>query len=164
MTGRDNPESLTGDDTYFEDFTPDDVYEHARGKTISEDEMHSVVHMTMNTAEVHFNADKMRDSEHGERINYGGTTMSIVFGLASSNTTENAFRTTAIDGIRFHSPVHAGDTLYAVTRVLETDNEATDDPGTGLVRFEHYGLNQDDEHVFTGTQECIVKCRPKNQQ
>lgn len=161
MMGARDPESLTSEDTYFEDFAAGDVYEHARGKTLSEDEMHGVVHMTMNTAEAHFNADEMRDSDHGERISYGGTTMSIVFGLASSDTTENVVRTVGLDGIRFHVPVQAGDTLYAVTKVLETDADATDDPDTGLIRFEHYGLNDDDEHVFTGIQECLVKCRPE---
>ncbi|MCY4729915.1 MaoC family dehydratase [Natronomonas gomsonensis] len=160
MTGERDPESMTSDDTYFEDFTAGDVYEHARGKTLSEDEMHGVAHMTMNTAEAHFNADEMRDSEHGERINYGGTTMSIVLGLASSDTTENVVQTTGLDGIRFHAPVQAGDTLYAVTKVLETDADATDNPDTGFVRFEHYGLNEDEDHIFTGVQECVVKCRP----
>ena len=160
MTGKRDPESLTSDNTYFEDFEAGDIYEHARGKTLSKGEMHGVVHMTMNTAEAHFNADKMRDSDHSERISYGGTTMSIVLGLASSDTTENVVRTTGLDGIRFHVPVQAGDTLYAMTKVLEADVDATDDPDTGFVRFEHYGLNDDDEHVFTGIQECVVKCRP----
>lgn len=161
MTSKRPPESLTGDDTYFEDFDEGDVYRHARGKTLSEDEIQGVTHMTMNTAEAHFNADKMRDTEHGERINYGGLTMSIVLGLASTDTTENVVRTVGLDGIRFHTPVQAGDTLYAVTRVLETDPDGGDGDDTGLVRFEHFGLNQDDEHVFTGEQVCIVKCRPE---
>jgi acyl dehydratase len=154
-----DPSTLTGDDTYFEDFAEGDVYRHARGKTLSEDEMHGVTHMTMNTAEAHFNADKMAETEHGGRINYGGLTMSLVLGLASTDTTENALRTVGLDGIRFVRPVRAGDTLYAVTKVLETDAEATDHPETGQVRFEHYGLNQADEHVFTGVQTCVVKCR-----
>lgn len=161
MTSERPPESLTGDDTYFEDFEEGDVYRHARGKTLSEDEIHGVTHMTMNTAEAHFNADKMLDTEHGERINYGGLTMSIVLGLASTDTTENVVRTVGLDGIRFHTPVQAGDTLYAVTRVLETDPHGGDGDDTGLVRFEHFGLNQDDENVFTGEQICIVKCCPE---
>lgn len=154
-----DPAALTSDDTYFEDFTEGDVYRHARGKTLSEDEMHGVTHMTMNTAEAHFNADKMAGTEHGGRINYGGLTMSLVLGLASTDTTENALRTVGLDGIRFVQPVQAGDTLYAVTKVLETDADGTDDPDTGLVRFQHYGLNQDDDHVFTGVQTCVVKRR-----
>lgn len=47
-----------------------------------------------------------------------------------------------------------------MTRVLKTDADATDDPDTVLVRFKHYGLN-DDEHVFIGIQECVVKCHPR---
>ena len=161
--GERDPESLTSNDTYFEDFATGDVYEHARGKTLSEDEMQGVTHMTMNTAEAHFNADKMRDSDYSERINYGGTTMSIILGLASSDTTENVVRTIGLDSIRFHSPVQAGDTLYAITKILETDADATDDPDTGFVRFEHYGLNENDEHVFTGIQKCVVKRRSEGE-
>lgn len=163
MTGRRDIDSLTSDETYFEDFTVGDVYEHARGKTLSEDEMHGITHMTMNTADAHFNADKMRDSEYGERINYGGATMSIVLGLASSDTTENVVRTVGLDGIRFHTPVQAGDTLYALTKVLDTDADSSEEPDTGVVRFEHYGRNQNGDHVFTGIQECIVKRRPASE-
>lgn len=149
--------TLTRDDNYFEEFEEGDVYRHPRGKTLSEGEMHAVTHGTMNTAEAHFNADKMADSSFESRINYGGLTMSIVFGLASEWTTENALRTTRLDDIRFHAPVWAGDTLYAVTEVLES--EALPDENAGKVRFKHYGVNQDDEQVFSGTRTVVVKTR-----
>ncbi|MHB9287948.1 MaoC family dehydratase [Halobacteriales archaeon Cl-PHB] len=152
------PADLTGTDNYFEDFTPGDACRHARGKTLSEDEMHGVTHMTMNTAEAHFNADKMADSEQGSRINYGGLTMSIVLGLASEDTTENALRTLGLDEVRFHAPVRPGDTLYAVTEVLETDEDA-DVADAGRVTFKHYGLDADEDLVFSGIQECLVKKR-----
>jgi acyl dehydratase len=164
--GRRDPSTLTGDDNYFEDFREGDVYRHARGKTISTDEMHGVVHMTMNTAEVHFNADKMADSEFGERINFGGLTMSVVLGLASEDTTENAVRLTGLDEVRFHEPVRVGDTVYAVTEVLETDaapdpeGSGPDDRPAGLVRFKHYGLNGEDDLVFSGVQEVLIAKRP----
>lgn len=120
--------------------------------------MHGVAHVTTNTAEAHFNADKMATSEQGGRINYGGLTMSIVLGLASEDTTENALEITILDGIRFQQPVRPGDTLYAVTEVLETDTDAGP-RDAGRVRFRHYGLNQDEDVVFTGIQECMVKQR-----
>lgn len=152
-----DPADLTGDDNYFEDFEEGDCFRHARGKTLSEDEMHGVTHMTMNTAEAHFNEDRMAASDQGGRINYGGLTMSIVLGLASEDTTENALRITGLDEVRFHSPVKPGTTLYAVTEVLETTD--ADEPDAGRVRFKHYGLDDTDEVVFSGVQECIVKKR-----
>lgn len=157
MTGQRNPATLTRDDNYFEDFAEGEIYRHPRGKTLSEDEIHTVTHGTLNTAEIHFNSDKMADSEFGSRINYGGLTMSIVLGLASEWTTENALRILGLDEIRFHSPVRAGDTLYAVTEVLATERK--EDEMAGEVTFEHYGVNQDDEHVFTGIQTTLVKTR-----
>lgn len=155
--------TLTNNHTYFDSFSEGDVFRHSRGKTITRSEMQEAVHMTMNTAEAHFNRDKMESSQHDERINYGGLTMSIVLGLASPDTTENARRITKLDEIRFQKPVYAGDTLYAASEVVHTDEDATDDPETGIIQFKHYGLNQNDETVFSGVQECIIRKAPGDQ-
>lgn len=41
-----------------------------------------------------------------------------------------------------------GDTLYACTQVLAKEDAGRDD--AGMVRFKHWGLNQDGAVVFRG--------------
>ena len=53
-----------------------------------------------------------------------------------------------MDKIRLKAPVHHGDTLYCYTEVLEKSD--AEQPDAGIVRFKHYGVNQDDKHVFEG--------------
>src|SRR3546814_15693673 len=81
---------LTSPDNYFEDFAPGQKMRHARGKTIGENETVILAHLTMNTAQGHFNSHDAAASKFGRRITYGGVTASIVVGLASEDPSENA--------------------------------------------------------------------------
>lgn len=54
--------------------------------------------------------------------------------------------------MRFKAPVFHGDTLYAYTEVLAKEDAERDD--AGIVRFKHWGLNQDGAVVFEGERRC----------
>lgn len=145
---------ITGPDNYYEDFHVGDEFEHARGKTIGEFENHWVTHVTMNTAEGHFNDDLMRDSDlpgiGGSRVVVGYLVFSTVVGLASEDTSENAITDVRYDNITLTAPTRHGDTVYATSRVLDKwDTEDRDD--AGVVRFEITGTNQ------AGTQVCSLE-------
>jgi acyl dehydratase len=62
-----------------------------------------------------------------------------------------------MDKIRLKAPVFHGDTLYAFTEVLETAD--ADRPDAGIVRFRHWGVNQDDKVVFEGERTVLIKRR-----
>ena len=51
-------------------------------------------------------------------VNVGLVTGSLVFGLASQDTAENALAELGCTGLRFKAPVHLGDTIYAYTDVV----------------------------------------------
>src|SRR2546428_809031 len=124
---------LTGSDTYFEDFVVGRTMRHARGKTVTELENVLLTNLVMNTADAHFNEHVMESSPFKQRISYGGVNLSLVFGIATQDTAENALAELGIDKIRFTSPVFHGDTVYAVTEVLEVKD--ADRPDAGIVRF-----------------------------
>ncbi|ATE66539.1 MaoC family dehydratase [Rhizorhabdus dicambivorans] len=151
-------QQLTSPDNYFEDFTPGQKMRHARGKTIGENETVILAHLTMNTAQGHFNAHDAAASKFGRRITYGGVTASIVVGLASEDTSENALADVALDKLRLRTPVVEGDTLYSVTEVLAC--APSDRPDAGLVTFRHYGYNQRDEFVCQVERTVLVRRRP----
>lgn len=149
--------SLTGNDNYFEDFEVGAHYEHARGKTVTEMDGVLITNLVMNTAQGHFNEHQMARGSMGQRIVFGGVTASMVIGLAMQDTGEQALAEISMTGIRFRTPVHHGDTLYAFTEVLET--RASDRPDAGIVRFAHRGMNQEGKVVFEGERTVLLKRR-----
>jgi itaconyl-CoA hydratase len=154
--------ALTAKDNYFEDFTPGDVYEHARGKTVEGLENVLITNLVLNTAQAHFNEHLAESLPQGHRITFGGVTASIVIGLAMQDTGENALEEVSLDKVRFRVPVLHGDTLYAFTEVVAKNEDGVDMRGhknAGLVHFRHWGVNHRGETVFEGERRVIVKKR-----
>lgn len=152
---------ITGRDGYFEDFRAGDVYEHGRGRTVTEMDNYLVTHLTMNTAQAHFNLDHARRMLGGafpERLVVGPCTVAIVVGLTSEDMSENAFMDLGLTGIRLPNPVFAGDTLYARSEVLEVrpHPERTD---AGIVRYRFAGRKSDGTPVVEGERTVLVKTR-----
>jgi itaconyl-CoA hydratase len=152
-------EDLTADSGYFEDFRPGQRMRHFRGATIDELENTFVSKQVMNTAQVHWNAHLMSPgSPLGEgKLVFGLVTVSMVVGLASQDTAENALAELGLDGMRLLKPLHQGDTIYAYTEVLET--AAADRDDAGVVVFKHWGVNHVDVTVCEFTRRVLVKRR-----
>jgi len=148
---------LTGRDNYFEDFAPDMVLRHARGKTVEALENVLITNLVMNTAQGHFNEHAMKESRFGRRITFGGVTLSLIIGLAAQDTAENALAELSLDKIRFSTPVFHGDTLYAFSEVLAVAPSSRED--AGIVTFRHWGVNQDEKVVFEGERRVLLKRR-----
>ncbi|MCP5028928.1 MAG: MaoC family dehydratase [Actinomycetia bacterium] len=154
--------SLTGRDNYFEDFEAGQQIRHARGATVDEVENQLLTKLVMNTAQSHWNEDAMTGTGAaglglGEgRLVFGLVTGSMVMGLASQDVAENALAELGVTGLKFTSPVHHGDTIYAFTEVLATED--TDDDA-GVVRFKHWGTDQHGTIVFEGERTVLVKKR-----
>ena len=145
--------NITSHNNYYEDFVVGDIFKHARGKTITEMDNVLLTNMVMNTAEGHFNEDVMVKAAQksgaifNQRVVFCGINLSMVLGLASQDTAENAVREIALDNIRLSHPVVHGDTLYAYTEVLEkSDKHQFNEPADcGLIRFRHLGVNQNNK-------------------
>ncbi|HJQ47034.1 MAG TPA: MaoC family dehydratase [Amycolatopsis sp.] len=148
----------TGEGTWFEDFAPGDRWRHARGATVDEVENQLLAKLVVNTAQEHWNEHSMADSPWGSsRIVFGMITGSLTIGLASQDTAENALAELGLTKMRFRSPVFHGDTIYAYTEVLSTEDADTDD--VGIVRFQHWGATADDRIVFQCERSVLVKRR-----
>lgn len=149
--------ALTGRNNYFEDFNVGMVIRHARGKTMEPLENVLITNLVMNTAQGHFNEEAMKSSPFKQRISYGGVNFSLIMGLASQDTCENALAELGLDNIRLMQPVFHGDTLYAYSEVLEVKGADREDAGE--VTFRHYGVNQRDEQIFQGDRRVLLKRR-----
>ena len=144
--------------TWFEDFAPGERMRHARGTTVGEVENQLLTKLVLNTAQAHFNEHVMSGSALGDgRLVFGLITGSIVIGLATEDTAEHAVAEVGLDQLRFTAPVHHGDTLYAFTEVLTRSDADRED--AGLVRFKHWGANQEGTIVFEAERTVLVKRR-----
>jgi len=144
--------------TWFEDFAPGERMRHARGTTVGEVENQLLTKLVLNTAQAHFNEHVMSGSALGDgRLVFGLITGAIVIGLATEDTADHAVAEVALDRLRFTAPVHHGDTLYAFTEVLSRSDADRDD--AGLVRFKHWGTNQEGTIVFEAERTVLVKRR-----
>ncbi|WP_126663507.1 2-methylfumaryl-CoA hydratase [Haloterrigena salifodinae] len=166
--GPDLPEEFVAPEGgYFEDFVEaleqagDEnaavAYRHERGRTQDDVTVASLPLATLNTAKQHHNVDVMSDSPSGDIVTYGDVTRSTALGHARSD--EETWREVGFDDESFHTFVAVGDTVYAFTRVLEAENDASSDEA-GTVRFEHIAFNQDDEPVYSGTRTAEIRKRP----
>jgi itaconyl-CoA hydratase len=149
---------LVGTDNFYEDYFPGWMVRHSRGKTVGEFEVVTLAHLTMNSAQGHFNAHAMADTKLGRRIAFGGVVASIVVGLASQDTGENAVRELSVERLKLHVPVAEGDTLYAVSKVLRVQD--ADRPDAGIVQFEHFGINDREQLVCEMTRSLLILKRP----
>lgn len=151
--------SITGDNSYYEDFVVGDTLEHQRGRTITEADNHIFTSMVMNTAELHFNQNMVdKDPKtfyNGRRVVYGGVVLAFTVGLASEDTSENAIAEVEMDNGRHTNPVFHGDTIYARSTVLEKRD--SDRPNAGLVKFKLEGFKPDGTVVVEIDRTVLVK-------
>ena len=152
---------ITGSGNYFEDFSLGDVYEHARGRTVTDFDNYAMTHLSMNTASVHFNLEastQLLDGRFIERLVPGPFTLALVVGLTSEDMSENALMDVGLTGLRLTNPVFAGDTLYAKSEILELKaSEDRDDVGQMTYKFTAW--NQTRQTVAEGQRTVLVKRR-----
>lgn len=154
-----NIAELTSDNNYFEDFEVGALIRHGRGKTVTEMDNVLITNMVMNTAEGHFNEHVMQQQAasgiFAQRVVFGGINLSMVLGLAAQDTAEQCLRELTLDQIRLSHPVFHGDTLYAYSEVLGKEESEHED--AGVVRFRHYGLNQNNKLCVEAERTVLLK-------
>ncbi|GII86131.1 monoamine oxidase [Sphaerisporangium siamense] len=131
---------------FFEDFEVGDVYRHPLGRTVSEADNTWFTLLTMNTNQMHFNAQYAERSEFGRPIVVSTFTVAIAVGQSVTDLTQNAFANLGWDDIRMTHPVFAGDTLWSESIVLDK-RESASRPHAGIVTVRTRTLNQDGKEV-----------------
>jgi itaconyl-CoA hydratase len=144
---------------YFEDFVVGDVFAHQRGRTVTNYDNYALTHLSLNTAEAHFNlaySKQVLDGSFPERLVAGPCTLNLVVGLTTQDMAENAFLDIGLDKLRLPNPVFAGDTLRASSEVIEV---LDDQPDSGVMRYRFTASNQDGKTVAEG--ERIVRLKKR---
>lgn len=122
---------------YFEDYKAGERIYHGGGMTIEEAEYATATRLYQNTARVHLDGHFMAE-EDAPRLIYGGHVISVARALSFAGF-ENGLRILAWNGGTHANPMHAGDTLYAITDVKEKANIPGHDD-VGALRLKLYGI------------------------
>ena len=153
--------SVTSDNNYFEDLVVGMEIPHRRGRTLLQDENARWSLQTMNTAQSHWNHESMKtylDGRFQTPIVNAAIVIALAVGLTSGDMTENIFAEVGLDKIRISTPVFAGDTLTAISTILETTDAATISH-SGQVRYRIEAQNQKAEKVLMMERVVLIKRR-----
>jgi 2-methylfumaryl-CoA hydratase len=121
----------------FDQLNVASVIDHQYGITLNHSEHSMATRLYQNNAQVHFDQHKMQSSASGQRLIYGGHIISLCRSL-SYNGLANAILPVAINGGSHTNPCYAGDTIYALTEVIDKQ-ELADRNDVGLVRLRLLG-------------------------
>jgi acyl dehydratase len=147
---------------FYEDFEIGDVYKHPLGRTVTEADNIWFSLLTMNTNQMHFNAEYAKKSEFERPIVVSTLTVAIAVGQSVTDITQNAFANLGWDEIRMTHPVFAGDTLYSESIVLEK-RESASRPHAGIVTVRTRTLNQHGDEVCSFKRTFYVYKRGAEQ-
>lgn len=139
---------LTSERSTLGRFAPGQIWLHKNGRTVT-DEHYAWTYQLMNTHPLHFDrvySQGLSGAMSGEPIVYGGLVFAWLIGLASRDVSENAVWELGMHAGFHTQPTVAGDTLFAVTRVLAVEpgpdlsGEGRGGGELGVVRTQLIGL------------------------
>jgi acyl dehydratase len=140
---------------HYEDFAVGDEYRHWPGKTITEYDDHLFCMITMNHHPLHTNEwFAENETVHKKNVVVGNLVYSLVLGMSVPDVSGSAVANLEIETLKHAKPTFHGDTIYAVTKVL--DKNETSDGKRGIVTVETKGINQRSEEVCYFRRRVMV--------
>ena len=140
---------------HLEDFVPGDVYRHWPGKTVTEYDHHLFCMITMNHHPLHTNEwFAQNESVQKQNVVVGNLVYSLVLGLSVPDVSGAAIANLEVESLRHPRPTFHGDTIYAVTKVLDTKETSKGD--RGIVTVGTKGINQRCEEVCYFRRRVMV--------
>lgn len=140
---------------YYEEFEPGDIFRHWPGKTITEYDDHLFCLITMNHHPLHLNEwFAENETVHKKNVVVGNLVYSVVLGMSVPDVSGSAVANLEIESLRHAKPTFHGDTIYAITKVIE--KKETSDGKRGIVTVETKGINQRAEEVCFFRRKVMV--------
>lgn len=128
----------------FEEFTVGRVFEHHWGRTINEGDNSLFTTTTLAFNPLYLNAEYARAEGHPGVVVNPMLVLCTVVGMSVEDLSEAGGPFLGIEACRFHRPVYPGDTLTAMSTVVEV-RESQSRPTMGIVTWHTEGFNQDGE-------------------
>ena len=145
---------------WFDELEVGQRFDHAIRRTVTETDNLLITTLTHNPAQLHLDAEYMKDSEYGRVLVNSCFTLGLMVGVSVGDTTlGTAVANLGWDEVRFPKPVFVGDTLNIVTEVLELRGSKSR-PDAGIVTFLHQAFNQRGELVASCKRSGLQRRRP----
>ena len=145
---------------YFEEFEVGMEFNHPLTRTVTEMDNILFCAMTHNPQPLHLDEEFSKGTMYGQRLVNSMFTLGLVIGVTVGDTTlGTTLGNLGLTDVRFVNPVFHGDTIRAMTKITDK-RESKSRPTTGIVTFEHYGLNQRDEEVAFCLRTGLMMKRP----
>ena len=142
---------------YFEELQVGQTWTSAR-RTVTESDIVIFAGMTGDYDRAHVDHDYASKSRFKQPLMHGMMGLAWVAGLSTTAPAVQTLALVSVDQWNFLRPVHIGDTVYAVTEVIEL---AKGGRSAGKVTWRKSLLNQLDEVVQSGIFVSLVELRPK---
>ncbi|QJW85364.1 MaoC family dehydratase [Ramlibacter terrae] len=145
---------------YFEQFEPGQLFHHAVTRTVTETDNLLMTTLSMNTQPLHLDVEFAAGTEFGRPLVNSMFTMALVVGISVTETTlGTTVGNLGFREVRFPKPVFAGDTLHVETTV-KSKRLSKSRSDSGIVDFEHRGINQRGETVCICERAALMRVRP----
>lgn len=145
---------------YFEELEPGLTIAHGVTRTVTETDNLLFTTLTLNMQPLHLDTEFSKKSVYGERIVNSVFTLGLVVGIPVQETTMGTtLGNLGFEEIAFPTPVLIGDTLRVETEILSR-RESKSRPETGIVRFEHRGINQKGDLVCRVKRSGLMLKKP----
>ncbi|PIW54321.1 MAG: dehydratase [Sphingomonadales bacterium CG12_big_fil_rev_8_21_14_0_65_65_10] len=145
---------------WFDQLEVGQTFDHAIRRTVTETDNLLFTTLSHNPAQLHLDAEYMKDTDYGRILVNSCFTLSLMVGVSVGDTTlGTAVANLGWDEVRFPAPVFVGDTLRIETEVVEL-RESKSRPNAGIVTFEHRAYNQDDVLVATCKRAGLQRKTP----
>jgi acyl dehydratase len=145
---------------YFEEFEIGMAFNHEIRRTVTDMDNILFSSLTYNPAAIHIDHDYASRTEYGKPLMNSIFTLGLVIGLSVQDTTlGTTIANLGMTETTFPKPVFAGDTIRAVTKVMEL-RDSKSRPTQGIVTFEHLGLNQRDDIVCRTLRGALMLRKP----
>jgi acyl dehydratase len=145
---------ISGMSRTYEELEVGAVYRSRFGRTVLEADNVWFTLLTLNTNPIHFDAEYAATTEWERPLVDSTFTLALVTGLSVSDVSERGVNLGWRE-VRLPAPVFAGDTIRAMTEVLEK-RESKSRPGSGVVTVRTRGLNQRDETVIEFERSILL--------
>ena len=145
---------------YFDEWKVGDKIDHAIRRTATETDNLLFSVLTHNPQPLHIDADFAAKSEFGRILVNGTFTFSLMVGLSVGDTTMGTLiANLGYEKVVMPRPVFIGDTLRAVTEVVEV-RASKSRPEAGIATFRHELINQRGEVVCQCLRAALIKRAP----
>jgi len=148
------------EDTYYDSIEIGETHE-TEARTITEADVVNFAGVSGDFNHHHTDAERMGDSQFGERIAHGTLVFSVATGLLWQSRTpeerEGLVAFYGVESLRFVQPTFVGDTVHVETEVTDKREKPDHPVAEGVVHYETAVKNQHGANVLTCEMLALVQ-------